>query len=239
MTLTHHLIQQFSNVVLSHLGSPGPLQRSQGPHCLCEDAACSWPPPMWIFVLMVQSQVAELLGSGPRHGRGSPLSTVTGAFHGPCSWDIMIIVGIINAAHTWEMPWRCCGSDYFNSWPLSAVPPRSVRGREAWHWSCEDIMAVTGSAKLATLPRHQVLSYSREPDRQPWRRDLDVWWKWRERLSVQGEYLAPFLLFRATSDFWNGNSDLWKLASESNSFLILKGCLLLKVMVILMSDFGI
>jgi hypothetical protein len=45
------------------------------------------------------------------------------------------------------------------------------------------------------------------------------------------------LLFMVTFDFRNGNSDLCKLAS--NSFLILKGCLLLKVVVILMGDFGI
>lgn len=66
--------------------------------------ACSWPPPMWIFVLMVQ-RPRWLNCWGLVHATaGVPLAAhCHGELHGPFSWD-MIIVGINNASHTWEMP---------------------------------------------------------------------------------------------------------------------------------------
>lgn len=102
--------------------------------------------------------------------------------------------------------------------------------KTSWPWP--------GSTKQPLFPVTKCCLNSREPDRQPWRQDLMSDESEGSACQFKESTWHP-LLFVATSDFWNGNSDLWKLASESNSFLILKGCLLLKVMVILMSDFGI
>lgn len=87
LTLTHHLIQQFSKCGTQSPGEPWPLQRSQGPHCLCEDAGVLLASAhVDICADGAETQVAELLGSGPRHGRGSPRCPLSRG----ASWPILM-----------------------------------------------------------------------------------------------------------------------------------------------------